>query len=81
MKPPLPLPPKGGAKTRFCERCGLRRPDGDDECPHCAELDDTGVESLKRRRADQQAGHARLGRQFAIAAVAIAVILMLLMLE
>lgn len=81
MKPPLPLPPKGGGASRFCERCGLRRPDNEDDCPHCAELDDAAVEAMKRRVVEQHEGHARLGRHFLIAAVAIAVILVLLLME
>lgn len=81
MKAPLPLPPPGSGKTRLCERCGLRRPDDETKCPHCGELDDSELDALKRRVAEQHEGHSRLGRNFLIAAAVIAAIVLMLLLE
>lgn len=82
MKPPIPLPPPGGfGRKRLCERCGLRRPDTGDQCPHCAGLDDAEVQALRRQAAEQHEGHARLGRTFLIVAAVLAVIVLMLMME
>jgi hypothetical protein len=82
MKPPIPLPPPGGyGRRRICERCGLRRPDTTEPCPHCAELDDAEVADLRREVAEHHEGHARLGRAFLVAAAVIAVVLLMLLME
>ncbi len=82
MKPPIPLPPAGGfGRKRQCQRCGLRRPDNDDECPHCAGLDDAEVADLRRHTTEEHEGHSRLGRTFLIVAAVLAVIVLMLLLE
>ena len=80
MRFPLFPSLRTGGTTR-CQRCELRYPNSADGCPHCHDLDDAGVEELRRRVERQHAGHAELGRVFLILAAVVTGLLMLLVLR
>ena len=50
--------------SKKCDRCGLRYPEKETSCTHCAGLSDKEVEELRTRHEDEHAGNANLGRLF-----------------
>jgi len=57
-----------------CERCGLRAPKTDADCPHCHGLDDQELERLKSAIEARQASYRSLARLLNLAAALLAVV-------
>lgn len=53
---------------RPCPRCGLHYDQRKPACPHCGELDDTGLKALLGEREKQHEGNAAMGRIFLLIA-------------
>jgi len=71
------LPPWLIRRTKPCARCGLRHPEGETECPHCAELSDAEVSHMQRRRAQEDEANARLGSAMSIGAALLGVLVVI----
>lgn len=50
--------------SRKCGRCGLRYPEREPACIHCANLSDREVEALKQEIREQHASNTNLGKLF-----------------
>jgi hypothetical protein len=48
--------------SRKCQRCGLRYPQADNECPHCHGLTDDQLLKIRLRHKSTLAGNENLGR-------------------
>ncbi len=64
-------------KKKRCDRCGLYYTEKLNKCPHCSDLDDSGLQTLLERRDEELKGNASLGKFFILGAVAIGVLLLL----
>ncbi len=62
-------------QQKLCERCGLLYEKTNDECPHCAQLDDEHLQDLIRQRASQR---LRLGKWMWMGSAALLLLLVLL---
>ena len=51
-------------ESNKCNRCGLRYPETESECPNCKDLTDSEVESLKSESQNKQEGNTNLGKLF-----------------
>ena len=60
---------KQGKPLRDCERCGLKYPEGDEACPHCADLEEGELAALISQVAEQHEAHGHLGRLFFVFAI------------
>lgn len=67
-------------RSRRCERCGLRFPRKEAQCPHCADLSDPEVLDLKEGMQEEQQGHANLGKLFYFIAALVAAALVVALL-
>lgn len=56
-----------------CPRCGLHYDQRQPDCPHCGELDDSGLKALFAERERQQEGNAAMGRLFLLIAALLGV--------
>ncbi len=50
--------------TRQCDRCGLRTPLDKEQCVHCADLDERGLEALMEKVQWEREGVRNLGVLF-----------------
>ncbi|MGQ8364238.1 hypothetical protein [Glaciecola sp. 1036] len=70
----LSLKPK---PTKGCERCSLRFPQEDAECPYCYGLSDGELQQVKQQIKSQHDARAKLGRIFLAITVIIVILLLL----
>lgn len=56
-----------------CRRCGLHYDQRQPDCPHCGELDDSGLKALFSERERQQEGNVAMGRFFLLIAALLGV--------
>lgn len=65
--------------TRPCERCGLHyAPQEGEPCPHCGGLNESALAALKAELRREEAGGRALGIGFALMAIAILVLLLII---
>ncbi|MGV6825771.1 MAG: hypothetical protein ACWA5Q_02230 [bacterium] len=64
-------------KTQKCQRCGLRYPAADEQCPRCYGLSDAQLVVLKQKIAQQADAHSNLGKWLLLSAVGLISILFL----
>lgn len=55
--------------SKKCNRCELRYPEKETQCPHCKDLSDSEVEQLKIRIEEEHEGNTYLGIIFSIMAI------------
>lgn len=68
-------------KKKPCPRCGLHYdPKQQEQCPHCGDLDQRGLEALLAQREIEHAGNKQLGSLFLYIALTLFVLILLLLL-
>lgn len=60
-----------------CPRCGLHYDQRETACPHCAGLDENGLQALLAERDRQQEGNAAMGRTFLLIAALLGVFVLI----
>lgn len=59
---------KDQLQIKPCPRCGLHYDQREPTCPHCADLDDKGLQTLLEERDRTREGNAAMGRVFLVIA-------------
>ena len=63
-------------KRKRCDRCGLYYIEKLEECSHCGDLDERGLQRLFEQKAEEGEGNASLGRFFLLGSVIVAVLML-----
>ena len=73
------IPPRFPRKTNQCDRCKLRYLyKRYEQCPHCSELDDSGLQALSIRIKEESITNAALGRKMIPGAVLVSLAVIIL---
>jgi ribosomal protein L37E len=71
---------RGQKHEKPCERCGsYYNHQREEECPHCAQLNERQLEELKARRQAEGQANRRLGYGFLVAAAVVLVLILIVM--